>query len=282
MSDLKITEFRERAETGVDFPDLAVIERRGRARRNARVAATVGGLALVLGAGVGISRMATDTDGAMLDPAAPPSSAPSTSSAEDGTRTSYDHGEEVFVPGPAEVSYGEIDVRFDVPGEGWEWFGAGMALRRVADDPDGYGATVFFLPEASARLEPCRDDREQPLGTDPDQLVDNVAPLLDLAGSTVLQGPRVVTAFGGEAVHLRLRTEQGCEWGDLPPQLRGVVYGGPVDPGWPDQHVLDVWHVVLPGSEPRSLLVASWDLDGTTQHLEQRQAVLDSLRIDAG
>ena len=35
MSDLKITQFRERAERGLDIPDLAVIARRGRAlRRN--------------------------------------------------------------------------------------------------------------------------------------------------------------------------------------------------------------------------------------------------------
>lgn len=278
MSDLKITEFRERAEVGVDFPDLAGIERRGRARRNARAAATVGGLALVLGAGVGVALTATGTDDASLGPAAPPS-APSPSPVEDGVRTTYDLGEEVLLPGPSEVSYGEIAVRFDVPGKDWEWWGAGMGLRRTADQPDAYSAAVFFLPEASARLEPCSDDRMEPLGTDPDQLVANVAPLLDLASSTVLQGPRVVSAFGGEAVHVRLEANGLCEQGG-PAQLRGVVDGTPIDAGWARPHVIDLWHVVLPGSEPTSMLVAGHDLNGTSEHQRQREALIESLRID--
>ena len=60
--------------------------------------------------------------------------------------------------------------------------------------------------DPSARLKPCSADRVQALGADPDELIANVAPLLDLAHATVLQGPRVVTAFGGAAVHLRLQT----------------------------------------------------------------------------
>lgn len=280
MSDLKIIEFRERAERGLDIPDLAVIERQGRALRQRRFAAAAGGLALVLGAGLGIASIATDDRDAALDPATRPLSTPSTA-LDDGVRTSVDRGEDVLLPGPSEVIYDGVEVRFDVPGKNWEWWGAGTGLRRTADDPDEYGAAVFFLPDASARLQPCRDDRAQALGADPDDLIANVAPLLDLAHATVLQGPRVVTAFGGAAVHLRLQTNDICpEGGDRPAQLRGLVAFSPVDPGWPGQHVLDVWHVVVPGPQPASMLVASWDLDGTNEHHDQQQALLDSLRID--
>jgi len=280
MSDLKITEFRECAERGLDIPDLTAIERRGRDLRHRRVAAAAGGLALVLGAGLGIVSFAVDGGNAALDPATPPSPTPSTSW-DDGVRTSLDRGEDVLLPGPSEVIYDGVAVRFDVPGERWEWWGPGMGLRRSADKVDDYGAAIFFLPDASARLQPCSDDRAQALGADPDELIANVAPLLDLAHATVLQGPRVRTAFGGDAVHLRLQTNGTClGGGDRPGQLRGVINGSDADPGWEGQHVLDVWHVVVPGPEPASMLVASWDLDGTTKHHDQQQALLDSLRID--
>jgi hypothetical protein len=279
MSDLKITEFRELAERGLDVPDLAVIERRGRNLRRRRVATTAGGLALALGAGLGIASIAMDSGDAALDPASPPSS---TSGLWDsGVRISPDRGEAVLLPMPQELNGDGVTVRFDVPGKNWEWWGRGMGLRRTADTPDDYGAAIFFLPDASARLQPCRDNRMEALGADPDALIANVAPLLDLAHATVLQGPRVVTAFGGTAVHLRLQTNGAClEGGGRPAQLRGVVQFSPVDPAWPGQNVLDLWHVVVPGPEPASMLVASWDLDGTSEHHDQQQALLDSLRID--
>lgn len=280
MSDLKITEFRERAERGLDMPDLAVIERQGRALRHGRVAAAVGGLALVLVAGLGIANIATDGSDAALDPATSPSLTPSTSW-DNGVRTSLDRGEEVLLPGPSEVIYDGVAVHFDVPGERWEWWGSGMGLRRTADNIDEYGAAIFFLPDASARLQPCSDDRAQALGANPHELIANVAPLFDLAHATVLQGPRVVTAFGGDAVHLRLHTNGIClGGGDAPAQLRGMVNGSEAEPGWPGKNVLDVWNVVVPGPEPTAMLVASWDLDGTTKHHDQQQALLDSLRID--
>ena len=280
MSDLKIIEFLERAERGLDIPDLAVIERQGRALRQRRFTAVAGGLALVLATGLGVASIATDDGDAALHPATPPSPTSDTSW-EHGVRTSSDRGEAVLLPGPSEVINDGVAVRFDVPGKNWEWWGRGMGLRRTADDPEEYAAAVFFLPDASARLQPCRDGRAQALGADPDDLIANVAPLLDLAHATVLQGPRVVTAFGGAAVHLRLQTNGTCpEGGGRPAQLRGVVHFSPVDPGWPGQHVLDVWHVVVPGPQPASMLVASWDLDGTSEHHDQQQALLDSLRID--
>jgi hypothetical protein len=280
MSDLKLTEFRERAESGVDIPDLAVIERKGRALRRRRLATAAGGVALVLVAGFGVARIATDVGDAALDPATPPSPTPSTSW-DEGVRTSVDRGEDVLLPGPSEVVYDGVAVRFDVPGENWEWWDAGLGLRRTADAPDEYAAAVFFLRDASARLKPCSADRVQALGANPDELIANVTPLIDLAHTTVLQGPRVITAFGGTAVHVRLQTNGACpEGGDRPPQLRGVVNGSATDIGWPGRHVLDVWHVVVPGPEPASMLVASWDLDGTTENHDQQRALLDSLRID--
>lgn len=281
MSDLKINEFRERAERGLGIPDLAVIERQGRALRRRRVAAAAGGLAVVLVAGLGITGTATNGPDTAPAPVAPSSPTPTTTS-RDEVRNTLSHGESVLLPGPATVTYDGVTVRFDVPGDDWEWWDVGMGLRRTGDDPDDYGAAVFFLRDASARLGPCSDDRAQALGADPDQPIANVAPLLDLAHATVLQEPRVVTAFGGTAVHLQLQTKGSCpEDGDLPAQLRGMLDGEAAEPGWGGSHRLDVWHVVVPGPEPAPMLVASWDLDGTSQHHAQRQALLDSLRIEA-
>jgi hypothetical protein len=280
MSDLKITEFRERAESGLDIPDLAVIERKGRGLRRRRLATAAGGVALVLVTGFGVARVATDVGDAALDPATPPSPTPSTSW-DTGVRTSVDLGEEVLVAGRSEVVYDGVRVRFDVPGENWEWWDVGLGLRRSADDPNEYAAAVFFLRDASARLQPCSAGRAQALGANPDALIANVAPLLDLAHATVLQGPRVITAFGGSAVHVRLQTNGACPEGvDLPAQLQGVLDGSATEPGWPGQHVLDVWHVVVPGPKPASMLVASWDLDGTSRNNDRQRALLDSLRID--
>ncbi len=110
-----------------------------------------------------------------------------------------------------------------------------------------------------------------------------MAPLLDLAHATVLEGPRLVDALGGKAVHLRLQTDGSCPGGGgLPTQLRGVDDGQAVEPGFGGKTVLDVWHVVVPGPEPASMLVASWDLDGNRWHHAQRQALLDSLEIGRG
>jgi hypothetical protein len=281
MSELKINEFRERAERGLDFPDLSVIERRGRALRRRRVATAVGGLALALVTAVAVTEMATDRGDAAPDPATQPAPAPS-ASWDDGVRTTVDLGEDVLLPGRSEVVYDGVVVSFDVPGESWEWWDMGLGLRRTATEADGYGAAVFFMQDVSARLRPCSADRVAALGSDPDDLVANVTPLLDLAHATVLEAPAVVTAFGGDAVHLRLQTDGGAcpDRGDGPLLLRGVVNGVDLEPGLSGRHLLDLWHVVLPGPQPASILVASWDLNGTSEHEAQRQAVIDSLRIE--
>jgi hypothetical protein len=280
MSDLKINEFRERAERALEIPDLADIERRGHALRRRKLAAVAGALAVVLVAGAGVTRLAADSTDAAPGPAKPPSPAPSTSW-DDGVRTSLNLGEDVLLPGPAEITYDPATVRFDVPGANWEWWDVGMGLRRTADDPDRYGAAVFFLQDPRARLRPCTADRVKALGADPDRLLANVAPLLDLAHTTVLQEPRVVEALGGSAVHLRLRTDEACpEGGDGPVQLRGIDNGSTIDPAWPGRRILDLWHVVATGPDPASILVASWDLNGTSKHHAQLRALLDSVRVD--
>lgn len=282
MSELKITEFRTRAEHGLDMPDLEDIERRGRAAHRRRVAAVATALALVVLAGSGIARLATDGTDASPAPAAPSaptrSPSPTTPADQAGVRTTLDLGEVVLRPGPSKVVYGGIAVHFDVPSGGWEWWDTGMGLRRRPDDPDNYGAAVFFLRASSARLQPCSDYRVESLGSDPDRLVANVDPLLHLAHATVLQGPRVVPAFGGRAVHLRLETKGACPDSIGNPAQLGSM-DDPRGPGWGGPYVLDVWNVLVPGPEPTSMLVASWDLDGTERHRALRQALLDSVRI---
>lgn len=282
MSELKITQFRERAEHGLDMPDLDDIERRGRTARRRRVATAAGALALVVLAGGGVARLATDG----TDAAPAPATTPTPSATAEGrfaVHTRVDRGEEVLLPGPSAATYDGVAVHFDVPGENWEWWDSGVGLRRTANTPDDYGAAIFFLRDASVRLGPCGDGLAQALGSDPDRLIANVAPLLDLAHATVLQGPRVVDALGGTAVHLRLQTDGTCPaGGGLPVQLRGLHDGSAVEPGFGGKAVLDVWHVVVAGPEPASILVASWDLDGTRRHHAEQRALLDSMRIGRG
>jgi hypothetical protein len=240
MSDLKIHEFRERAEHGVDVPHFADIDRRGQALRHRRLAASVGALAIVLVAGAGVARIATDNTDAAPGPAKPPSPAPS-STWDEGVRTAAKLGEDVLRRGPSEVNYGPATVRFNPPSGNWEWWGVGVGLRRTAHTTDRYAATTFFLEDPRVRLEPCTRPRVKALGNDPDRLVANVAPLLDVAHTTVLQGPRVVEAFGGTAVHLRLQTDDACQVaGEGPFQLGGVDNGSAVNPAWPGRRVIDV------------------------------------------
>jgi len=281
MSEMKIAEFRERAEHGLDWPELARIEQRGRARRRRKVVAAVGGLALAAVAGAGVVDRVADPSGSS-DSAPVPAGSTSpdpVSTVQPGLRTTLDRGEDVLLPGRSKVDYDGIEVAFDAPSKSWEWWGAGLGLRRGAN-PDNYAAAIFFLPDSSARVQACAAHDVQPLGADPDNLVANVAPLLDLARSRVLQPPQVVTAFGTTAVHARLETDGFCpDHRALPIQLRGVVGGQYVDPGFGRHRTLDVWHLVVPGTAPRTVTVASWDLGATSAQRLEQQALLDSLRI---
>lgn len=280
MSDLMVHEFRDRAERGLDVPDVAEIQRRGRALRRQRAATAVGSLALVLAAAGGVTGLATGGGDQDSMPASPPEPSPS-GTWDSEVRLSYDGGEEVLEPGTSQARYGNAMVRFTVPSQQWEWWDVGMGLRRSDADPNFYHAGVFFLPQATVRLAPCDASRSEALGTDSSRLTDNVAPLLGMAGSSVRQEPRVVTAFGTTAVHLQLETTAGCEqYGRDPSQLRGVLNGNISDPGWSGRNTLDLWHVVVPGETPRSLLVASWDLDRSAEGEAEVRALLDSLEIE--
>ena len=57
------------------------------------------------------------------------------------------------------------------------------------------------------------------------------------------------------------------------------AYGAEAEPGWPGKHMLDAWHIVVPGPQPTSILIASWDLDGTSKHHDQQEALLNSIRL---
>lgn len=285
MSDQRILEFRERAERGLELPDLATLDRRGHALRRHRVAAGVGALALAVLAGAGVAAGTGGHDDASDAPAGAPSPSatsptPGSLIGEEGLRLRSSMGEDVLLPGPSSIRYDRLRIAFDVPGEGWEWWGVGMGLRRAPGVADEYAASVFFLLGADARLKPCDAHRTEPLGTDPERLVDNVAPLLRLARSTVLEQPRVVQAFGTSAVHLRLETQGTCaEEAGFPSQLRGWFDQTSTTPGWDGTHILDLWHVLLPTPRPRSVLVASWDLGGTPAQHRDRQNLLTSMEI---
>lgn len=278
MSEPLITQFRTRAERGLDAPDLAELERRGRALRRRRTATAVGAVVLLLAAGAGTTQLAGRADDTM-GPASPPAPSP-TRSLDDRIDTRFDTGEEMLVAGRATSAYGDVDVTFDVPGPDWEWWDVGMGLRRTGEEVNSYAAAVFFLFEPTARLKPCDAERQEPLGTDPDRLIANVTPLLSLAHSRVVQEPEVVRAFGRDAVHLRLRTDGSCPLSGLATQLQGVL--GVESPAPEFDGALDLWHVVLPDSTSGSVLVASWELDGTERHRAERRAVLDSVQISGG
>ena len=284
MSELKIIEFRERAELALDLPDLAVLEQRGQALRRRRVAIVTGGLLLALVAGFGIASAVSGRPGAAPVPAAPVPTSPGLAITpepwEAGVRTTWESGEKVLLPGRSEVVLGRAAVSFDAPSDDWEWWEIGVGLRLPTETND-YAFAVFFLPAPTARQRPCGAGLVERLGNDPVRLLANVEPLRGLAGATILQAPRVVEAFGGTAVHVRLRTAEGCTPGALPAQLRGFHLGAPEEPGWGGAITVDAWHVVIPGAEPESLLVLSQDLgSGTDEDRAEKRALLDSLRIE--
>lgn len=200
---------------------------------------------------------------------------------ESGVNTTWRGGEEVLQPGPSEARYGRAIVRFTVPDQGWEWWDIGVGMRMSDARPNEYHAAIFFLPDATVRLAPCAASRSQALGTDSDRLIDNVAPLVGMAKSSVLREPRVVTAFGTTAVHLQLETVVGCaQYGGDPAQLRGMLNGVASGPGWGGRNVLDLWHVVVPGEKPQSMLVASWNFDRSDEPNPEVTALLDSIEIE--
>lgn len=71
MSELKMREFRDRAELGVALPDLADLEQRGLALRRRRIASGVGALALAVVAGLGIAGSVSERPDASPTPANP-------------------------------------------------------------------------------------------------------------------------------------------------------------------------------------------------------------------
>jgi hypothetical protein len=279
MSELKIEQFRERAERGLDLPDLAELDRRGRRLRRRRTATAVGALALAVVAGFGIAASTGGRDDASPTPAKSPSPT-RTTTWYDSLRMKDSLGEGVLLAGPQKLSYDGLSLTFDAPSDHWEWFESGMGLRWNGYMRDEYGAAVFFFPDVGLRLAPCSSRRFAALGADPSRLVANVAPLRRLARARVLQAPRVVRAFGTTAVHLRLETDGGCPTASgIPYQLRSVVGGVEIAPGWGGKATLDLWHVLTPGPGPASMLVASWDLDPEGHHRAEAQALLDSVRI---
>ena len=276
MSDLRITEFRERAERGVEMPDLGLIEERGRALRRRRAAGAVGTLALAVVAGAGVAAGVRDKKDASPPPADP---APALDDSwDDQVRKMSDGtGEELLRPGRSVARYDGVEVAFEVRSDQWEWGHTGAGLR-IDGNRDRYATTVFWLSRPSARLGTCDGSRVEPLGTDPADLVGNVAPLRDLVASTVVRQPRVVDAFGTRAVHLQLRAGTGCTAeGPLPDQLRGMVNGETFDPGWEGPHLVDAWHVVV--GEGDSVLVVAWRLGGSRADAGERRALGGSIRI---
>lgn len=277
MSELKIREFRARATLGVHLPDLAVLERRGRALRRRRAVAALGGAAVVLAAGAGLVTLSANAPAPTVPegPAALLSGAPSP-----GVLTTQVAGDPMVLPGHAELALGDFTYSFEVTGRRWELWDVGVVLRTGAE-PDRHSAALVFVPDPSVRLDPCRTGRWTTLGSDPDDRVGNVAPLLHLAHSRVQERPRVVSAFGETAVHLRVQAAGPCAYyGEAPAQLRGRRGVSFFDRSFEGWHTLDLWHLLVEPDKP-GLLVAVWDLDRDGTHPGPVRSLLESLRVEA-
>jgi len=147
--------------------------------------------------------------------------------------------------GVADVG-GTIEADFTIDGEGWQ--GANWPVAFAAEDFVGFSV---YQPESVAggcRMEAGLKDA----ATAPQQLVQQ---LIRMPRSEVVQQPARTEAFGGSAVHLRLRIDAACDgdafyqtaqgWGN---RSRGISWFEGIPKGDAGMVIIDFWVVDVDGT----------------------------------
>jgi hypothetical protein len=246
MSDLKLSEFRERVLRATPLPDLAAIERRGRVHRQRRTAGAVAGLAACIGLGLGIVAVLGNDDdpdaGPIESPQPTETSRPASSEprmlirGSIGQLSEGDYYLDNLDPG------GAPDASVRLVGTGWEGYEAG------AYQSTGFGEALmgWGVDElTSVPVDPCRlSGKQRPTPTTVAAMAEQLSQLQRL---TVTRAPTRVSQFGRSGMHLQLEVGR-----DACPASGEPGYGGPDAYTWflsddnldgpPDTDItFDVW-----------------------------------------
>jgi hypothetical protein len=275
MNEQQLRDFGARAESVVEIPDFAELDRRGRGlqvRRRVSVATAVAAVLAVVGVTVAQSHR-TDAD---HGPVTPPNLRTEERTYPGGTMKTLDEGTYVLHP-----SFDRSDLRAElsVP-TGWNaWVGPnrfdGHAPGRSNDEALGHmtwyvGALVMEVDEVNTHG--CGDPDPRVLET-PREVVRAIRRAFS---TEVLRAPVAVHKFGYSATRMRLRVTPEAD--DC--RRDAVIFSTTAD-GFiqyaPPGTVVDVWIVEIDG---RPIFVQSaWTPNAPSTVRTQLDGVIDSIRF---
>lgn len=265
-------------------PDVEWLIHRGRARRRRRNAGRIGvavAAAVVAGGSAyGVSHL----DGGDPGPDAVP---PATSESEPAAVPSHlpDQRNMTWIaPGAYRVFVGsdpagdKIEADLTLSSSNWNWSGQPVVHEPLVDAWAGVGV---YQPRALASVAPCSDNwRGRPASAAPQSLARQ---LVRLPWSTVVEPLTPTTAFGHDALHVRLRIDDRCPWNeyyqiaetrtaDTPAESRGISYGSTSK-----KVLIDFWVVDLDGT---AVVVDMWhQVDASTELVGHATEALDSINF---
>jgi hypothetical protein len=253
-------------------PDVDRLISGGRLRQRRRNLARVGAAAavavLVAGGVYGVVKASSGTD---AGPAKPPSPTQSPQP--------YPHDAGSLQPGTYRMLVGNgvtgVAIDADLTLDSSDWQNSNYPL---VSDGTSYGAVAIYQPLALAAGTGCLNDRvNDSLGHTPQAVARQ---LTRLPGSTVVQAPTPVQAFGRDALHLQSRITPDCGKGVYRVAMtlhsgHGISYGEPVKPV-----VIDFWVLDVRGTP---VVVDTWHQVGSSSQLVDEIArTRDSISIVTG
>lgn len=276
MSEMKLSEFRERVLQVTPLPEFATIERRGRARRRRRAVGAAAVVAACVVLGFGVAAVGGRDSGDRTQPVDRPGQ----------TESSGPKILDIGMPGtlrpggyaldnldPDEIA----DATVSLIGEGWEALSSG-AVQNTDDGVSlgGWGVNVF----ASVPVDPCR-----PLGPQrpaPPTASAVAEQLANVDGSTVTSSPAQVTRFGRSGTHMKLhvsktacmkrrQADEGFQFAWYVNRTLDAI--GPPEPG----ATVDLW--VLEDGDRLLVVGKAVTEQATPSDREQINATIETLRL---
>jgi hypothetical protein len=275
---------QEAEMTNAPRPDVEGLISGGQVRRRRRNVARIGvaAAAIVLagGAAYGVTQNDSDdpgTDPGIADqktqPTQPSESAPTASALPHGDRAPVEPGTyRIFVDYDAAGERIEADM--SVAGTGWE---SGDFL--VVSDGETWAGFGIYRPLSLTDGSGCSGDwQHRDAAETPQGLARQFA---RLPQSTVVQPATPTEAFGHDALHLRLRIDDGCpidqvyRVAETSKGWRGISYSEV-----PKEVVIDFWVVDLDGT---AVVVDLWHQgDASTELVDRASQTRDSITFVTG
>jgi hypothetical protein len=272
MSEQLLKDFGSRAETLVELPDFAEIDRRGDSLRVRRRAGVAGVVAAVLAvAGVAVTRLDdTKTD---TGPVKPPSSRARVYNG--GTMRDLEPGTYRLRPSLIES---DLVAELTLP-SGWNsWVGpnrfdgheGGLSNEKALGHMTWY-VGVLVLEVDSINTRGCGNPWNELKTSD-----SVVAGLGDAFSMKVLQGPEPVQRFGGPATRLRLRMTGAVERCEADTSVFHTTADGFI-PYADAGTLVDVWVVDVDGTP--IYVQSAWTPNAPRWARDELDGVIDSIRL---